>query len=358
MLNSLYWGLFVSGEKTEEPTEAKKREARLKGQVLKSQELLSALTLTVSFAVILSAVPTIWEMSMELMKQALGGLYLARSPLNALRETTGSLLLIMVKALLPAMILAMMAGLVFNFLTVGVGFSPKALNPELSKLNPLNGIKRWFSKKTAMEGVKLLIKTACMFWVFWDFWQEHQHSLLGVTRTKLSYFGAELVSLADLAWRLLGVQIAFGVLDFALQYYEHRKSLKMSKQEVKDEYKKQEGDPMFKAQRRARARKMIQNSGMQNLEKASVVITNPTHLAIALEYNMKMQAPVVVSRGADQIALEIRRRAASLGIPLVEDKPLARALFKLDIGHSIPPDLFKAVAEILLTVREAEDYLD
>lgn len=347
----------MSEEKTEDPTEARKREARLKGQVVKSQDLVSAATLAASFAIIAALLPIVGKLCISLLTTGLKAMADVQNPLNALRLLSGPIFAIMSTALLPAMFGAALAGLAVNLSTAGLGFSPKAISPDLSKMNPLNGIKKWFSKKTLMEGLKLLLKTYAMCWVIWDFWREEHGNILLVSRFSMDQFRPQIALIINLAWRLVAVQAVFGLIDFGLQYYQHRQSMKMSKQEVKDEYKKQEGDPLIKAQRRARARRMIKNAGVQNLAKASVVITNPTHLAVALEYNMSMDAPVVIAKGADHVAFEIRKRARELKIPIVEDKPLARALFPVDIDQIIPGELFRAVAEILLSVRDAEDYL-
>ena len=347
----------MAEEKTEEPTEARKREAKLKGQVVKSQELLAAGTLAISFAIIASLGAVIWQQTLQFVHLNLVTLGELSDPLNILRKTLGSLVFILIVSLLPAMCGAALAGLGLNLLTAGLGFSPQAIKPDPSKLNPLNALKRWFSKKTAMEAVKLILKTTAMFWVISDFCQEQYAGFLMMERQEISHLSERVSAILSLAWKLVAVQAVFGLADFGIQYYEHRQSMKMTKQEVKDEHKKQEGDPMIKAQRRARARRMIKQAGINNLPQASVVITNPTHLSVALKYNMQMDAPVVVSKGGDNIAFEIRRRARELGIPIVEDIPLARALYPLDLDSTIPPELFKTVAELLLSVRDAEDYL-
>lgn len=347
----------MSEEKSESPTEARKREARRKGQVLKSQELVSAATIAASFAVIASLLPLLGRQAIDLIKFSLLQLPQATNPLNELRKVIGAVLGISLSALLPAMVCAMLVGLGLNLLTTGFGFSPGALKPDPSKLNPLSTLKKWFSKRTLMEAVKLGIKTWITFWVIWCFWRDEHQSMLTTTRPVPSQYASQFEATLNLCWRLVAVQMAFGVLDFLLVYYEHNKSLKMTKQEVKDEHKKQEGDPMLKAQRRARARKLIQGANLNSLPQASVVVTNPTHLAVALEFNMGMNAPKVVCKGSDLVALEIRRRARLMEIPIVEDKPLARALFPLEIEQTIPPEFFQTVAEILLTVRDAEEYL-
>lgn len=347
----------MSDDKTEEPTEAKKREARLKGQVVKSQELTAAATLAVSFALIAGVLPKLGEMMIQMLQVSFVSIGKVGDPLNSLRQMLGSILQIMATALLPAMIGAVAVGLLINLLTSGVGFSPQSIQPDLNKLNPMNALGRWFSKKTAMDAVKHIFKTGVMVWIVWGYWREEYSSYITVSRMAIGQMADRFQSILGLAWKLVELQVVFGAVDFGLQYYEHRQSMKMTKQEVKDEYKKQEGDPMMKAQRRARARRMIKSAGMNRLPEASVVITNPTHLAIALKFNMTMPAPIVVSKGADIVALEIRRRAKELGIPIVEDKPLARALFPLDLEQTIPPEFFQAVAELLLSVRDAEEYL-
>ena len=346
----------MSEEKTEEPTEGKKRQARSKGQVVKSQELVSALTLAVSFAVVVSTFALVTDFSLSIIKANLTSLAHVSEPLDSLRKTLGGLLGILAVALLPPMVASAAVGLLFNLVTTQFNLSAEAVKPDPNKLNPLNTLKRWFGKKTLAEALKIGLKTWAMLWVVKDFCANDYESFFTLSRSQVDQFGNCFQKVVGLAWRLVMVQAVFGVADYGLQYYEHRQGLKMSKQEVKDEHKKQEGDPMVKAQRRARGRRMIKASGMNNLKKASVVVTNPTHLAVALEYNMSMGAPIVVTKGADHVAFEIRRRAAEMGIPMVEDKPLARALFPLELQQTIPPELFRAVAELLLSVKDAEDY--
>lgn len=347
----------MSDEKTEEPTEAKKREAKQKGQVVKSQELVSAATLAISFAIILSLGGVIWQQTIEFFRLNLMTIGEVSDPLNILRKTVGGLVFILVVSLLPAMAGAAIAGIGMNLLTGGLNYSPQSIKPDPSKLNPMNTLKRWFSKKLLMDALKIIVKTWAMIWVVRKFVEEEYAQFITLHRGTLAHFTDRIDAIVALCWRLVAVQVVFGAVDYGIQYYEHRQQMKMSKQEVKEEYKKQEGDPMVKAQRRAKARQMIKSSGMNRLGEASVVITNPTHLAVALKFNMQMDAPIVISKGADNVAFEIRKRAKKLNIPIVEDKPLARALFPLELQQTIPPELFKTVAELLLSVRDAEDYL-
>ncbi|MGE4199532.1 MAG: flagellar biosynthesis protein FlhB [Vulcanimicrobiota bacterium] len=347
----------MSEEKTEQATEHRKREAIRKGQVVKSQELVAAVTMAVSFAMLAASLPFLVEKFIGLLRTGLVTAFTGVDPLGAAQGFIWDLMLFGSTTLLGMMIASAAAAALLQLAMTGFVFTPGVLTPDLNKLNPFEAIKRWFSKKILIEGVKISLKTAVVFWVCWSFWKEHIQEMTSLGASQLAYYLGRMEMLKDFIWRLIGVQIVFGAADFGYQWWEHRQSLMMTKQEVKEEYKRQEGDPRIKAQRRARARKMLKSSGMQKLDEARVVITNPTHYAVALKYNRDMDAPVVVAKGADAIALEIRKRAGALEIPIVEDQPLARALYKVELDSTIPPALFRAVAEILLAVTKAEDYL-
>lgn len=347
----------MSEEKTEEPTEAKKKESRRKGQVVKSQDLVSAVTLAAAFAIILSLLPTIHDLMFGMLTDNLASLGTSTDPWQMLRGTLRGVIGVLLVALLPAMVGSAAAGTLVNLIGTEGAVTSHVLKPDPNRLNPLNTLKKWFSKRTLQEALKITAKFGAMIWVVWDYCDTEARTFIRVSGTNVHHFSERFDGVVDLCWKLVGVQFLFGLVDFGLQYYDHKQQLKMTKQEVKDEYKKQEGDPMMKARRRARARKMLMSSGIGQLSQASVVVTNPTHLSVAIKYNAQMAAPEIVAKGADQIALEIRKRAKELDIPLSENVKLARALYPLDIGRQIPLDLFQAVAELLLSVKDAEEYL-
>ena len=347
----------MSEEKTEEPTEAKKRESRRKGQVVKSQDLVSAVTLAAGLAIMLSLLPTIHDLTFSMLSNNLAILGAHSDPWQMLRGTIRGVIGLLVVALLPTMMGSAAAGTFVNLVGTGGAVTSHVLKPDPNRLNPLNTLKRWFSKRTLQEAAKIAAKFGAMIWVVWDYCQHQARAFINVSGVTIHHFSERFDGVIDLCWKLVGVQFLFGIVDFGIQYYDHKQQLKMTKQEVKDEYKKQEGDPMIKARRRARARKMLMSSGIGQLGEASVVVTNPTHLSVAIKYNAQMSAPVIVAKGADQIAFEIRKRAKELDIPLSENVKLARALYPLDLGRQIPLELFQAVAELLLSVKDAEEYL-
>lgn len=343
----------MSEERTEQATEQRKREARRKGQVVKSQELVSAVTLAVGVGVLYRLLPTLTTRGLALFRGLLASAGANLDIWVHARRAGLAIAGLAASALLPVMLLAAAAGALTQLALTGFAASPGALAPNLKKLNPAESVKRWFSKRTLVEAVKLVLKSSLAILLCWQFWQQHGHAMLSATAGSPHRFAL----VWGLVWKLVWLQVAFGGADFAYNRWEHKRNLMMTKQEVKDENKRQDGDPRLKGERRARGRRMLKNAGANRLEEARVVVTNPTHYAVALKYELDMTAPVVVAKGADLVAAEIKRRAVELGIPTVEDVPLARALFKLDIEASIPPALFHAVAEILLAVTRAEDYL-
>jgi flagellar biosynthetic protein FlhB len=253
----------------------------------------------------------------------------------------------------PILLIAWLAGALSHFGQIGWLFAPKAVQPKISKLNPINGFKRIFGLsglvKTIIDSLKIII--VATVWI----WTVRQHLDRIVVMPYLSVMECLLTAgklLLDLALRLLAVLLLLGIIDFAYQRFKHAKDLKMSKQQVKEEMKQTEGDPEVK-RRRMRIQQQI---AMQRLNsavpKADVIVTNPEHISIAIQYEPEaMNAPRIVAKGADYLALRIRQIAMREGIPIVERKPLARALYKdVAVGQEIPPDFYAAVAEVLAYV--------
>lgn len=345
----------MSDEKTEKPSEARKREARRKGQVVKSQELVSAVTLLAAFGTLVGLLPQLVSRTTRMMAESLAGV--DGEALIQAQELLGNLFSIGGGILLWVLLASAFSGLLINLVTSGFIFAPESLKPDWNRLNPKSKLQSWFSRRTLFEGIKHVLKAWVMLYLVWKFWETQQDEFLGVTRVGIEQHGSLMESVKGLAWKLAGAQMLFGLADFGIQYYENQRQMKMSKKELKDEHKQQEGDPMVKAQRRAQARKLIRSAGMNRLKEARVVVTNPTHYAVALKYEVGMGAPEVVSKGTDLVAAKIKEKAIELGIPLVENRPLARALHKVELNATIPAALFEAVAELLLSVSKAEEFL-
>lgn len=342
-------------ERTEKATPKKRREARERGQVFKSVELNSAVTLIVGLVVLRLTSSFI----MDKLYRAYDRYLQADALLDQLSTYTG--VLDMVKeamftaalAVLPLCGLVMVAGLAINYFQVGFIFTTRPLVPNLSRINPLEGLKRIFSKRTLVELLKSLLKLAIVVFISYKEFMEDIGSF-----AQLSKWGVErsFIAVADMAFNI-GIKMAvvfiiLAVFDYFYQWWEYEKSLRMTKQELKDEYKEVEGHPLIRSRIRELQRQISMRRMMQEVPKADVVITNPVHFAVALRYDPKEHdAPVVVAKGQDYVALKIKEVAKKHGVYIVENKPLAQMLYKsTEIGQAIPPELFRAVAEVLAFV--------
>jgi flagellar biosynthetic protein FlhB len=265
-------------------------------------------------------------------------------------------------AMVLQMLLPLLAGLfilaiVVNILQVGPGISPDVFAPKTSRFNPINGFKRMFSMrgtvKLIMSLVKVTVIAAVLYWTVKDKVRE-------IIPTMEMDIGAILVYVGQssftLGMRISIVLLILAILDYIYQRWQYESDIKMTKQEVKDEMKRYEGDPKIKERRIKTQRAIAYQRMMHNVPKANVVITNPTELAVALQYEREaMAAPTVVAKGAGYVARKIREIAVAHGIPIVEKKPLAQALYKsVEVGQEIPPDLYQAIAEILAYVYELD----
>jgi flagellar biosynthetic protein FlhB len=259
--------------------------------------------------------------------------------------------------LAPLFIAVMLAGVIGNVMQFGFLFTTKPLIPKFEKLNPIKGLKRIFSLKTVVEGIKTTLKVAVAFgvgaWLFMKF-------LIEIPKLELMSFFEQLKWFEEkaliLIFAMLGVFLVFAAIDFIYQRYSYKKSLRMSKQEIKDEYKQTEGNPEIKSKIRQLQREMAKKRMMSEVPKADVVITNPTHYAVAIRYDKtKDEAPRVIAKGVDNLALKIKEIAREHDIMIVENPPLARELYKLvEVDELIPKKLYKAVAEVLAFVYKAK----
>ena len=253
----------------------------------------------------------------------------------------------------PILIVLMIVSILTNVLQTGFIFSVEALTPKASKIDPIKGMENLFSKRSLVELSKSLLKIVIIGWVaFLAFKKDMSHMIPMLYQENTQIFA----QLGELSFNLLVkcccVILVLAILDFMYQKWDHGQKLKMTKQEVKDEFKQSEGDPMVKSRIRSIQREMARRRMMEEVPKADVIITNPTHLSIALKYKAEegMKAPVIVAKGANNIAFKIREIASKHNIPVMENKPLAQNLYKLELGTEIPPQFYKAVAEILAYV--------
>lgn len=340
-------------EKTEKATPKKKQDSRKKGQVAKSMEIPGALILLFVFIAMLLFGDYFSSRIFSLFK--IGLTEYIHWDVTHVNVVTMFQQLIFggIMFLLPIFIIAVILGIVGNYAQIGFLFTGQPLKPELKKINPIEGAKRIFSIRSLVEFFKSIAKMAAIGTiVLITLWNERTN-ILSLSQLPLEHalsYTANLVVTLGVQIGLLFLFIAF--LDYLYQRYDHEKKLRMSKQEIKDEHKKSEGDPLVKSRIRDKQRQMAMMRMMQEVPNADVVITNPTHFAVALRYDAKeMEAPIVLAKGADYVAFRIRERAKEHNVMIMENKPLARALYdQVEIGQAIPADLFQAVAEILAYV--------
>ena len=347
------------GEKTEEPTAKKLDDARKEGQVAKSKEIGNAFSLLALFLMLqlylgvmgnqfLKGFHMVYNQIPDVIKMYNGNLPIA-SIHSLIRTMMLQLLIIITPILLVGFIVAFICDL------VQVKWKPtsKPLKPKFSKLNPLKGFNRFFSANSIVELIKSLGKLAVVGYVAYSYLKDRLGQVFILYDMSLNQAIAligEIVT--DLGVRIAAVYMVIAFLDFAYQKWKYKEDMKMTKQEVKDEYKNQEGDPQVKSKQKQRMREASMRRMMQQLPEADVVITNPTHYAVAIKYDPdKYDAPYVLAKGENYLAQRIKDIAKENDIEIVENKPLARMLYaNVEVGELIPPELYQAVAEVLAFV--------
>jgi flagellar biosynthesis protein FlhB len=341
-----------SQDKTEQPTGKKLADARQKGNVAQSREIPSVLILSGGLGVFFFGGSWMLGRLTDIMR----GIYQRVGSQNMLPENMHSLFWELfthsLVTLIPLMLIVMTAGVVGNVAQFGFLITGEKLTPDLTKLNPLSGIKRLFSLRSLVELVKSIIKLTIIGGVAYIVINRYLDQIPGLMQLSV---GGIVGFIGQVSFQLglytCMVLFVMAMADFSYSKWQHNRDLKMTKQEVKDEHKQSEGDPSVKARIRSIQREMARRRMMEAVPEATVVITNPTHLAIALKYDDGMHAPQVIAKGAGFVAQKIKSIAAENDIPLVENKPLARTMYKsIEIGDFIPADLYRAVAEILAYV--------
>lgn len=336
-------------ERTETATPYRREEFRRQGTVAVSREVLSVLMMgAVAFAIYGSS-HTILRQFGLLADQYFGFFIRGEFEKTQLLEMRWGLFKSLVWMVFPILMTAMVAGVVASVLQVGFYFTTEPLAPKWERLNPINGFDRIFSSQGLIEVVKALIKIVIAGWVVWRFIKAqtpgvavlYQKNTMEIATFMMSSVGRLMVSL------LLFLAIV-AALDYAFQKFQLEKKMKMTRREAKEEFKLREGDPLIKSRIKSIQRKIASRRMMESVPKSTVILTNPTHLAVALQYEAGMQAPKVVAKGAGFVAEKIKEIARKNRIPIVENKPLARNMFKnIPIGQFIPRELYKAVAEVL-----------
>lgn len=354
------------GEKTEQPTAKKLSDARGDGKVAKSRELDNAVGLLLLFILL--------QVTMSNLGGGMLGLFdmfYNRIPEFLEENSTGvtarSVSQMVQRALMeafdmiwPFFAVGFLAMFVINLLQVKWKITTKPLKPNFSKFNPINGFKRFFSKDSLVELLKSFLKIILIVWVTYSAVVDDSRNLLLLYDMSLMqavmFVGSVII---NAGMKISVAYFIIGIIDYIYQKWKFKDDLKMTKQEVKDEYKNSEGDPQVKGKQRAKMREASQRRMMQDVPKADVVITNPTHYAVALKYDAEeAQAPVVLAKGTDYLALQIKEKAKEADVEIVENKPLARMLYaNVEIGEEIPPELYQTVAEILAAVYRLKNKL-
>ncbi len=339
-------------EKTEQATPKRREESRRKGQVAKSRELSSIAVLTAGVVYLFfQGQDKVLELG-RIMKHTI--LYIPTLT-GGTHDLTGYLLenvKVFIWLVLPVMLALCAVAILANYLQTGAIFSVEALAPKASKINPISGLQRLFSKRSLVELGKSVAKLIIVGWAAASTLKGAFDRLMPLiyqdSSQIMSLLGSEAMRvMIKCCW----VITILAVLDYFYQRWEHEQSLKMTKQEVKDEYKQTEGDPIVKSRIRSIQREMAQKRMMEEVPKADVIITNPVRLAVALRYNPeRMHAPVLAAKGAERLAERIKEIAREHEVPVIENKPLAQNLYQLDLGQEIPAETYQAVAEILAYV--------
>ncbi len=343
-------------DKTEQPTGRRREEARDEGNVAKSQELNSVAVLIagmIAFKTTSSIFGGTISRFFRITYQESSFMEITTQTLPRQLWDFASVFGMIV---MPIMAFVVFAALASNIGQVGIMFAKKALKPQFKKINPLNGIKRMFSAKSLAELFKGIFKIIILALISIMVIRKYSSEFLmlsNLTSGEVLGFAASVMS--ELTLKVSIALLIMAAADFAFQKYQHEKSLKMTKQEVKDENKQQEGDPQVKGRIKSLQKQMTMNRMMQEVPQASVVVTNPTHIAIALKYEPQTNAdaPRVIAKGKEKMAERIKTIARENDVPVVENKPLARSLFEAcEIGTEIPVAFYQAVAEVLSQVYQ------
>ena len=354
------------GEKTEPATSKKLNDIRKEGQVAKSKELITAVSLMSRFIILkiyLSKLGTglidvytqVYNSISKVVDDSYNGL-----PIRTAGSVMQQVIIDMIKLVIPILLVAIVIAILGNMLQQKWMVTAKPLQPKFSKISPISGFKRMFSVRQLVELIKSIAMISIIMIVVYNTVKSKMNILLTFydvgLNTALSTIGSIII---DLGIKISAVFLIVGFADLFYQRIKFKNDNMMTKQEIKDEFKNTEGDPQVKGQIKRRMQEVSRRRMMQQLPEADVVITNPTHFAVALKYEPDAgKAPVVIAKGADYLAFQIKDKAKEYNIAIVENKPLARILYhNIDIGMEIPPELYQAVAEILAVVMRTNNRL-
>lgn len=352
--------LFAEGEKTEKATPKKRRDAREEGQVFQSREVTAAFILLSTFVLLriygkygfnsfIKYMTKIYN-SIENIDQ----IFIENNLMISFTKTIGVFFVLTA----PILFISFIAALAVNYLQVGFLFTTKPLKIDFNRINPIEGFKRLFSKRALMELLKSILKIILIGYVAYSFIKKNINQIIALPGLESNIILKNIADISfDFGIRIIVALVFLAFLDYLFQWREYEKNLMMTKQEVKEEYKQTEGDPLIKSRIREKQRRIAMSRMIQDVPKADVIITNPTHIAVAIKYDREMyHAPYILAKGVDLIAENIKKVGEEHSIPVVENKPLARVLYdSVEIGDVIPEELYEAVAEVLAYVYSLKD---
>lgn len=340
-----------AGEKTEEPTAKRRADARKKGQVGRSQEISGAFVLLAGFFVLKLLSTNILDEIEKYTIYIYGHLNTSVDVETVMNLFIG-MVIVLIKTAFPVMLTIMIIAVGVNLFQVGINFTTEPLEFKLDRLSPISGFQRIFSKRSLVELVKSLFKIAIIGAFLYMFLADEIMNMPDFIYLDMHSSLRRMEEIVfSLVFQVVAVYLVMAVADYAYQKWQTTQDLKMSKDDIKEEMKQSEGDPQIKGKIRQKQRQMAMARMMQEVPKADVIITNPTHFAVALRYEAGMKAPEVVAKGQDLVAQKIKSIARGANVPILENKPLARALYaSVEIGSIVPPELYQSVAEVLAYV--------
>ena len=352
-------GFMLSmSDKTEEPTPKKKKDARKQGNIAKSAEVNKAMTFIAILVVIYMMSGSIISELQGFIVNILSGDFSMTMNDNTIKILMFKVMMSFMKIVLPISLIIMVFGILGSLIQTGLFFSMESLKPKFSKLNPLTGLKNMFSMKAIVNLIKSMVVICIMIYLGYSFMSKNFEGIIKSGDIYLPYLFNIVLDLIKSILTSITLAVAVvAALDYGYEKFSHKKGLKMTKQEVKEEYKQMEGDPHIKGKIKQKQRQMANQRMMQAVPSSTVIVTNPTHISIAIRYEQgKDTTPIVVAKGADEVAFRIREIAQSHDIPIIENVPLARLIYKeVDIDQEIPEEMYKAVAEVLVAVYKIKN---
>ena len=352
-------GFMLSmSDKTEEPTPKKKKDARKQGNIAKSAEVNKAMTFIAILVVIYMMSGSIISELQGFIVNILSGDFSMTMNDNTIKILMFKVMMSFMKIVLPISLIIMVFGILGSLIQTGLFFSMESLKPKFSKLNPLTGLKNMFSMKAIVNLIKSMVVICIMIYLGYSFMSKNFEGIIKSGDIYLPYMFNIVLDLIKSILTSITLAVAVvAALDYGYEKFSHKKGLKMTKQEVKEEYKQMEGDPHIKGKIKQKQRQMANQRMMQAVPSSTVIVTNPTHISIAIRYEQgKDTTPIVVAKGADEVAFRIREIAKSHEIPIIENVPLARLIYKeVDIDQEIPEEMYKAVAEVLVAVYKIKN---